>query len=63
MVQQQPPIVARPLESDATRKETKQEDDEILRQPRSTQVRIFIWSLLASSTSHWEALVRALSQI
>ena len=33
MVQQQPPIVARPLESDATREETKQEDDEILRQP------------------------------
>ena len=40
-----------------------QEDDEILRQLQSTQARISIWSLLASSTTHREALIRALSQI
>ena len=32
MVQQQPLIVARPLESNATREKIRLEDDEILRQ-------------------------------
>ncbi|RVW16827.1 hypothetical protein CK203_098174 [Vitis vinifera] len=53
VVRQQPPIVARPLESDVTREEIRREDDEILRQLQSTQTHISIWSLLASSTSHW----------
>ncbi|RVX18515.1 Ribonuclease HI [Vitis vinifera] len=39
------------------------EDDEILRQLQSTQARISIWSLLASSSTHRDALTRALSQI
>ena len=43
--------------------EVRREDDEILRQLQSTQARISIWSLLASSTTHREALIRALSQI
>ncbi|RVW20335.1 hypothetical protein CK203_116411 [Vitis vinifera] len=38
-------------------------DDEILRQLQSTQARISIWSLLASSSTHRDALIRALSQI
>ncbi|RVW71793.1 hypothetical protein CK203_055182 [Vitis vinifera] len=40
-----------------------EEDDEILRQLRTTQARISIWSLLASSSTHRDALVRALGQI
>ena len=32
VVQQQPPTVVRPLESDVTREETRRDDDEILRQ-------------------------------
>ena len=39
------------------------EDDEIIKQLQSTQARISIWSLLASSTTHRETLIRALSQI
>ena len=38
-------------------------DDEILRQLQSTQARISIWSLLASSSTHRDALIQALSQI
>ena len=63
MVQQQPPTIARPLESDATREETIRDDDEILRQFQSIEAYISIWTLLASSTSHREALIKALSQI
>ncbi|RVW91018.1 Transposon Ty3-I Gag-Pol polyprotein [Vitis vinifera] len=43
--------------------EVRAEDDEILRQLQSTQARISIWSLLASSSTHRDALTRALSQI
>ena len=39
------------------------EDDEILKQLRSTHARISIWSLLASSTTHRETLIRVLSRI
>ena len=39
------------------------EDDEILCQLRTTQARISIWSLLASSNTHRDAFIRALSQI
>ncbi|RVW12352.1 hypothetical protein CK203_104923 [Vitis vinifera] len=40
-----------------------EEDDEILLQLRTTQARISIWSLLASPSTHRDALVRALGQI
>ncbi|RVW70376.1 hypothetical protein CK203_060542 [Vitis vinifera] len=47
----------------ASQEEVRAEDDEILRQLQSTQARISIWSLLASSSTHRDALTRALSQI
>ncbi|RVX11380.1 hypothetical protein CK203_019586 [Vitis vinifera] len=59
----QPPPVDRPFAGIAAREEVQREDDEILRQLRTTQARIFIWSLLASSSTHRDALVRALGQI
>ncbi|XP_034707088.1 uncharacterized protein LOC117930555 [Vitis riparia] len=59
----QPPPVDRPFASIAAREEVQREDDEILRQLRTTQPRISIWSLLASSSTHKDALVRALDQI
>ena len=46
-----------------SREEVQREDDEILCQLRTTQARISIWSLLASSSTHRDALVRALGQI
>ncbi|RVW59143.1 Transposon Ty3-I Gag-Pol polyprotein [Vitis vinifera] len=54
---------ARPVEGTASQEEVRAEDDEILRQLQSTQARISIWSLLASSSTHRDALTRALSQI
>ena len=45
------------------RKKVQREDDEILRQLRTTQARISIWSLLASSSTHRDGLIKALSQI
>ena len=45
------------------REDIQREDDEILRQLRTTQVRISIWSLLALSNTHRDALIRALSHI
>ena len=53
----QPPPVDRPFAGIDDR------DDEILRQLRTTQARISIWSLLASSSTHRDALIRALNQI
>ena len=41
-MRQQPPALTRPLDGDAIRDEVRQEDDEILRQLQSTQVRISI---------------------
>ena len=63
MVRQQPLIPFRPIDLDAARDETIREDDEILKQLHSTQARISIWSLLASSTTHKETLIMALSRI
>ncbi|RVW60156.1 hypothetical protein CK203_092316 [Vitis vinifera] len=63
VVRQQPPTTARPLEGVASHEEVRREDDEILRQLQSTQTRISIRSLLASSRTHRDALIRALSQI
>ena len=63
MVRQQPPAPTRPLDGDTVRGKVRREDDEILRQLQSTQARISIWSLLASSTTHKKALIKALSRI
>ncbi|RVW60319.1 Ran-binding protein 1-like a [Vitis vinifera] len=63
VVRQQPPTTARPLEGVASHEEVRREDDDILRQLQSTQTRISIRSLLASSITHRDALIRALSQI
>ena len=46
-----------------SREEVQREDDEILCQLRTTQARISIWSLLASSSTHRDALVKAIGQI
>ncbi|RVW92560.1 Retrovirus-related Pol polyprotein from transposon 17.6 [Vitis vinifera] len=63
-VEEPPPAAAaRPLEGTYALEEVRSKDDEILRHLQSTQARIFIWSLLASSSTHRDALTRALSQI
>ena len=59
----QPPPVDRPFAGIDARDEIQREDDEILCQLRTTQARISIWSLLASSSTHRDALIRALGQI
>ena len=63
MVRQQPPVPSRPIDPDTTTDETVREDDVIIKQLQSTHVRISIWSLLASFTTHRETLIRALSRI
>ena len=63
MVLQQPPTATRPLEETSSHKKVRREDNEILRQLQSTQAHISIWSLLVSSSTHRDALIRALSQI
>nr|CAN66547.1 hypothetical protein VITISV_036484 [Vitis vinifera] len=62
-IAQPPPAAVRPFEGAASHEEVKREDDEVLRQLQSTQAHISIWSLLASSSTHRDALIRALSQI
>ena len=57
----QPPLVDRPFVGTSTREDVQREDDEILPQLRTTQDRISIWSLLASSITHRDALIRALN--
>ena len=59
----QPPPVDRPFAGTYARDEIQRKDDEILRQLCTTQAHISIWSLLASSITHRDALIRALSQI
>ena len=51
------------MEGTSSYEEVRREDDEILRQLQSTQAHISIWSLLASSSTHKDALIRALSHI
>ncbi|XP_010650381.1 uncharacterized protein LOC100855002 [Vitis vinifera] len=63
VMRQPPPAAVRPVEGTSASEEVRVEDDEILRQLQSTQARISIWSLLASSSTHRDALIRALSQI
>ena len=59
----QPPPIDRPFVGTYVRDEIQSEDDEILRQMHTTQARISIWSLLASSSTHRDTLIKALSQI
>ena len=59
----QPPPIDRPFAGIDARDEIQREDDEILRQLRTTQAFISIWSLLASSSTHRDILIRALSHI
>ena len=59
----QPPPIDRPFASTDAKDEIQREDDEILRQLRTTQARISIWSLLASYSTHKDALIKSLSQI
>ena len=62
-MQQPSPTAARPLEGTSTPNEVRRDDDEILRLLQSTQARISIWSLLASSSTYQDALIQTLSQI
>ena len=62
-VDQPSPLVASPFDGVVSHEEVGREDDEILRQLQSTQACISIWSLLASSSAHRDALIRALIQI
>ena len=59
----QPPPIDRPFVGIDARDEIQKEDEEILSQLRTTQARISIWSLLASSSTHRDSLIKALSQI
>ena len=54
---------ADPVPPVETQPEPIVEEDEILRQLRTTQARISIWGLLASSSTHRDAMVRALTRI
>ncbi|KAL6312290.1 hypothetical protein AAG906_017133 [Vitis piasezkii] len=62
-VAQPPPLVARPFDGVVSHEEVRRKDDKILWQLLSTQTRISIWSLLASSSAHRNSLIRALTQI
>ncbi|RVW44135.1 Transposon Ty3-G Gag-Pol polyprotein [Vitis vinifera] len=53
--------LARPFDGVISHEEVMREDDELLRQLQSTQARISIWSLLASSSTHRDALIRVLN--
>ena len=63
VLRQPPPTATRPLEGTSTPDKVRRKDDEILRQLQSTQACISIWSLLTSSNTHRDALIRSLSQI
>ena len=56
-IAQPPPPTVRPFEGTTSHEEVRREDDEVLRQLQSTQARISIWSLLASSNTHRDALI------
>ena len=62
-MRQPSPTATRLVEGTSAPEEVRREDDEILRQLQSTQARISIWRLLVSSSTHRDALIRALSQI
>ena len=62
-VVQPSPLVSRPFDDVVSHEKVKRKDDELLRQLQSTQTCISIWSLLASPSTHRNALIQALSQI
>ena len=62
-ISQAAPLVSRPFGGTNSRQEVRREDDEILRKLQSTYARISIWSFLATSSTHRDALIQALSQI
>ncbi|KAL6327512.1 hypothetical protein AAG906_021595 [Vitis piasezkii] len=62
-IAQPPPLAFRPFEGATSHEEVRREDDKVLRQLQSNRARISIWSLLASSSTHRDALIQALSQI
>ncbi|RVW85719.1 hypothetical protein CK203_033371 [Vitis vinifera] len=62
-IAQPPPSVVRPFEGATSHDKVRREDDEVLRQLQSTQAHISIWRLLTSSSTHRDALIRALSHI
>ena len=51
------------MERTSSHEKVRREDDEILKQLQSIQACISIWSLLAFSSTHRDALIRALSHI
>ena len=51
------PPITRPFGGTNSREEVRKKDDEILIQLQSTQARISIWSLLATSSTHRDALI------
>ena len=57
-----PPAV-KPFEGATSHEKVRKEDAKVLRQLQSIQAHISIWSLLASSSTHRDALIQALSQI
>ena len=57
----QPSPINRPFVGTSAREDVLREDDEILRRLRTTQARLSIWSLFASSITHRDALIRAVS--
>ena len=63
MIAQVASPVTRPFGGTDSIKEVRRENDEILRQLQRSQARISIWSLLATSSTYRDALIRALSQI
>ncbi|KAL6346051.1 hypothetical protein AAG906_025331 [Vitis piasezkii] len=62
-IAQPPPSVVRPFEGATSHDKVRRENDEVLRQLQSTQAHISIWRLLTSSSTHRDALIRALSHI
>ena len=59
----QPPPVDRPFVGTDARDEIQREEDDILLHLHTTQARISIWSLLASSSTHRDTLIKSLSHI
>ena len=56
-VAQPPLLVARPFDGSVSHEEVRREDDDLLRKLQSTQARISIWNLLASSSTYRDALI------
>ena len=52
-----------PNDKEKTHAEIIEEDNEVIKQLKRTQSNVSVWGLLASSTAHRDALVKALTQI